>query len=281
MRAMAIVLIATAAFCPPVVFGQIPGSLEDSGVTQACDGYLGQTVSTRPFEAITSLVSGGAIQKDEFETTASYEARRTKAAANVPAKFIVEYVPDRKYLRYEADSGTLNVSAYFFRNRNTDYEAVFRQTATSPDGGSTYGRAYDNIDVVVGEEERVVDSYTGSNSYGGQVQVSKIQRDTSAIWDRAAQSGEHLFPTQSKEVGADIGAIAMSADEAKAIKDIASAALVIAPKFPYFAYGNKKWDPRFDRPTHVNNDIFVVVADIQCALLLDAGNKVRGVWVTR
>ena len=231
-------------------------------------------------EAVNSLVSAATVQKDEFETTTAFAARQTAAATRLPPTIVVRSIANHKYLQDDADAGRLNVSAYFFRNLNTNYVSVFGGHGVSTDGRVIYGTTYDNIDIVIAETERTTGRYNGSNAYGASVEVIKIQRDTYAIWDRKARSQEPLFPDQHSSIEAQLGSISTTSEVAKSLKSMARAAVVFAPKPPFFAYGNRKWEPRFDRPTEVNNDIFVIVADIQCALLLDHKDRVWAAWAT-
>lgn len=278
MRLSIYMVLTVGSLSATAAIANVGVGLSEPAAVGKCQTYVGQKVSPQPFSVLATLTSGAGVQKDEFETTAAFEARQAKAMASIPSTFIVRSIANHEYLRYDADTGLLHIRAYFFDNLNTSYNKVFGDSGTLPDGSKIYGR-FDSIGIVVNEEERIVDRYTGSNVYGATVEVAKKQRDTDAIWERKAEAGEYLFPTQNSD--AEIGSVAVSQEEARSLKNLARTAIVLSPKPPFFGYGNQKWEPRFDRPTEVNNDIFVAIADIQCALLLDGQDNVRAAWETR
>lgn len=247
-----------------------------SAETADCIGLVGQQVSSQPFAAVAAKLAGVPTTKGEFETTEAFNVRQGTAAAQLPSTFIVNYQPNSEYLVYDADAGALSVKSYFFRNLNTSYSDVFGY-GSPLDGKLKYGHS-DNIDVVVGETQRPTGSYAGSNAYGATATVTNIQRDTQSIWDREAKYGEDIFVRQADGL---LGSIPMSPNEARALKASASAAIVVAPRWPYLAKGTKTWTPTINRPTHVTNDITVITGDIQCALLLDAAKRVIAAYTTK
>jgi hypothetical protein len=218
--------------------------------------------------------------KGEYETTEAFNARQSAAMANWPSSFVIGYRPNLQYLKYDADRGAMDVPAYFFSNLTTSYHYVFGSLESPFYGKIKYGLG-DNIDIVVGETERTAGSYRGSNAYGAMATISKIQRSTKAIWEREAKFGEDIFPDQQAGVGALLGSIPMSVQQAQSLKAGASAALVIAPRWPFFAQGTRKWEPTITSRTDVTNDISVIVADIQCALLLDPNKKVVAAFAVK
>ena len=233
----------------------------------ACQAFVGQKITTTTFDSVVSTLSKVPAEKSEYETTAAYEARLAAVNSTVPKQFIIQYQLNKEYLKYDADAGKLNVAAYAFRNINTDYSSVFGYG--TPFYGKVKYDSYGNIDVVLSQTEKPVGQYEASNAYGAKATVTKVARTTQAVYERNADYDDDAFVGQVKGVGAQIGALPISVDEAKALKATATAALVIEPKWPYFAKGQKSWDPTISNPTEITDDISVVVADIKCALLLN------------
>lgn len=247
-----------------------------SADSNGCSAYVGQQVTAQPFSAVAAQLASVPATKDEFETTDAFNTRQGAAVTQLPSTFVVGYQPNLEYLVYDADAGALSVKSYFFRNLNTSYSDVFGFGSLF-DGKVKYGHS-DNIDVVVGETQRPTGSYGGSNTYGATATVTKIQRDTQSIWDREAKYGEEIF---IEETDGLLGSIPMSPNDARDLKASASAAIVVAPRWPYLAKGTKTWTPTIQRPTHVTNDITVITGDIQCALLLNATKRVVAAYTTK
>lgn len=267
-------LALTCALMPSVAFSAEPAQ------PQACQAHVGQQVATQTFDAVAAMMAKVPAFKGEYETTEAFNARQAAATTGWPATFIIGYQPNRDFLKYDADRGTMVVPAYFFRNRNTSYHDVFGAWGSPFNGKVKFGY-FDNIDVVVGETERTKGSYRGSNAFGAGTTVTQIQRSTKAIWEREAKSGEDAFPDQQDGVEAALGSIPISVQQAQALKTGATAALVIAPRWPYFAQGTRVWNATFRDPRQIDNDISVIAADIQCALLLDPAKKVVAAYAVR
>lgn len=247
---------------------------------QACQAYVGQQATTQTYDAVAAMMAKVPAFKGEYETTEAFNARQAAAMTGWPQTFIIGYQPNREFLKYDADRGSMEVAAYFFRNRNTSYHDVFGAWGSPFDGKVKFGY-FDNIDVVVGETERSKGTYRGSNAFGAGTTVTQIQRSTKAIWEREAAPREQAFPDQQEGVGAALGSIPMSVQQAQTLKAGATAALVIAPRWPYFAQGTRVWNATFRDPRQIDNDISVIAADIQCALLLDPAKKVIAAYAVR
>lgn len=229
------------------------------------------------FEMAASALKGVSADKGEYETTAAYEARMSAARSALPSTIIISSRLDPEYLKYNADAGSLEVTSYALRNINTDYSSVFGYG--TPYYDKIKYSSYDNIDWVVSQTESKTGSYIASNAFGAHVRVDKIFRMDEAIFEGEADFGTDFWLPADKD--AKLGSIPMSVDEAKQFKATGKAAVVVEPKWPFYAEGIKHWEPNFESRIDVTNPVRVIVADIQCGLLLSAANKVVGAYSTR
>lgn len=245
-----------------------------------CPAYVGQTVTPTTIDAAIATVSKVPGVKGEFETTAQFEARQAAASGGTLGRMIVAKAPERKYFEYDADGGKLRIKSYAFDNINVDYDDVFGY-GTKYYEKVKYSHLSYNLDVVMSETEVPTGSYVGGNAFGAKTRVTKKTRTTKVIFDHdAASYSEGLFPGADKN--AVIGELALSPAEAQRLKATMRVAFAITPKAPYFASGVKNWgDATIDNPEEVRQPISVVIADIQCGLLLDAGGKVLAAYPTR
>ncbi|MEJ5979126.1 hypothetical protein WG901_20910 [Novosphingobium sp. PS1R-30] len=244
-----------------------------------CSVYLGQVLALDSFATIAAKLRTIPTLKGEYETTAAFEARAAAARAGAPGKVIIRGMLDPEYLTYDADNGALKVQAYALSNYVANYSGVFGY------GQPLYGKVdyggLGNRDVVVADHEVPVGSYIGSNAFGAKVRVTRSTRLTQAIFEgKPAVYDEKLFVGQHKGTDAFIGAVPMTIAEARALKFSGKVAFVAEPKWPFFAEGIHYGNPRFDNPNDVTNPTQVIIADIQCGLLLTGANRVVGAFAT-
>lgn len=247
---------------------------------QSCESYVGQTVTLNSFNVVAAAMKKMPAVKGEYETTAQYEARIAAARGSTPETVILPGVFSPKYMTYDADAGVLKVQAYALRNINTSYGDVFGYG--SPYYEKVKYSSLDNIDAVLSQKETPTGTYTASNAYGAKALVTKITRLDQAVFEGEAdfRKGD-LFVDQKPGVDAQLGTIAMTIPEAQAFKAGGKVAFVAKPKWPYYAEGKRTYEPKIDSPTEVNNVIQVIVADIQCGLVLSPTNKVLAAYTTR
>lgn len=242
-----------------------------------CLSFVGKAVETVDFDTVVAQVAKVPVVKSEFETSATYAARVAAVTAQVPKTFVIRYTLNAEGLRYNADVGKLRVSASAFRNRGTDYSAVFGYGSPFEDAVKP---AFTNIDVVVGQTMAHAGEHTGANAYGATARVTEMVRKTEAVFERPGSHNEETFAGTSDADG-HVGTLFMMVEDAKALKASGTAALVIAPKWPYFASGKKLWGATIQSPTEVTEEISVLVADITCALLLDGSGTAVGAYAIR
>lgn len=242
-----------------------------------CESYLGQTVKAATFDAAVAPFAKLA-PKDEFETTAQYEARRTAALSGASSTLIIAKEPeDRKYIEYNADTGLLRIISYAFTNTRIDMGRAFRSAnaVIKPEPGVW------NLDVTISLTDKPQSTYTATNAYGAKTEVVKISRKTKAIYERPGNLLEGLFPAADKEPYV-VGQIRASPEEARRLKQELKLAFVVDPKQPYLVQGRHELGHvTISNPRDVTEEFAILVADIRCGLVLDRAGKVLGAYPTR
>lgn len=247
-------------------------SMASAAQSQDCQSLVGTTVQPRTFDAVAAIVKEVPNRKDEFETTAAYQARVEAALAKLPGDVIVSAPFDQQYAVYDADIAQFLIKSYAIRNINTDYSGVFGY-GTPFDGVVKFSYSSSNLDVVLSQTETSTGSYVGTNSYGASAKIAKISRVTKAIFEgESPRYGEGLFAKLSDAV---LFRLPMSPEQARALKGTFRGAFVIGPKAPFYTVGKgRPGDVTVANPYDVSEAIQVIVADIKCALVTDGAGKV-------
>lgn len=245
-------------------------------VVQTCATYEGQSVSLVSVDTLILAVSNLPNERDEFETSEQFRARVQTSLEGVRKTYVVQTMFDAEQAVYDADRQHFSIKSYALDNMNASWEAVFG-----------YGRPLfervkfsplRNLDIVVSSSERVTGTYEASNAFGASATISEISRVTVGIFDREAVYGESLFFRDREEeraVDQVIGTIPAEPEIARDLKGAMRGAVVIAPKAPWYGVGHKRWGrPTISKPRDIKETVSAVIADIQCALVLDGSNRV-------
>lgn len=235
-----------------------------------CDSYVGKTVAPKAFDQAILSINAPA-PKGEFETTAAYQARIQGAGGNGPL-IISKRIEDRKYLEYDADRGAFKVLSYLFDNTNFPaWEALYTTPGLDPSTMSNLDIAFDSSDVATG-------TYSAQNGFGARATITKLTRTVKGVFERPAKGySESLFPSKDGV----IGYLPMEPAQAQAFRQTAKIAFVVVPKSPYvvrrtFGYG----ETTISNPTDVTVNSTILIADIQCGLIMNPVNQVVAAFDT-
>jgi len=244
--------------------------------THFCSAFIGRQVAPQPFDIALKQVAK-VPPKDEFETTEQYSARLAAGSQDLQSLIIAKEVEDYKYLAYDADRQKLVVRGYAFDNRKFNPSRIFAAANAQEPRASTLG----NIDILIGETDTSLGSYIGTNAFGALVRIDKVLRSTKAIFQgSASELIPSIFVAQS--MSGVIGEIAMTPDVARSLKSKLKIALVVKPKAPFIVRASyPDGEPTFDSPKDVEVNATVLIADIQCGLLLDHRSEVIGSYVAQ
>lgn len=259
------------------VFATIVGQPVAAG--DLCAKYVDTTVKPLTFgEAETALGRLKKIPpKGEFETTAQYQARRASALGNVPASslIIAKQPEDRSFFEYDADQQKLRIKSFAFDNTNFD---TFHAFTSAGYYGKIDVSDESNFDILIATTEKSTGSYVATNAFGVAVRVTRVQSDVQAIFDRSAfLQDSNVFPAAASSPAGVIGELSLSPKQAQALKPNLRIAFVVRPKEPYLVNSfYHAGAPTIDDPRDITEHFSIIVADIQCGLVMDAHNKVLG-----
>lgn len=243
--------------------------------TAMCASYVGRRVQAVTVHQAIPKVELLARNRGEYETSADYQKWREDAARRAPAELIIKVPLDWKYISYDADTSSFAISGFALDNRNAAVEAAL---LTLDDPDPKYRPASDKIDVIVYHNELVEGSYRATNAYGASVVVKRILRTSTGVYERPALESEQLFRTPMERFAArsdltrsgPIAYVSASPAEAPRMRNVLSAAIVVRPWAPFYAFGTKHWGPaRIDKPFVVTENVSLVLGDIRCALIMD------------
>lgn len=248
----------------------------------ACDTPIGSKVELSSLDNILATVSGGGpLTKDEFETTAAFEARKAAAQAGMGGgEIVLSAVVDHDQIIYDADNQRWKLKKYFVNNSpwNFDTEAVDAyMTGARSDFRSLVLRA---VDTVTG-------SYTASNAMGAQVEVKVYTVIRVSLLELSPSSprvdkysDDHLFfhlPDTAmeyvdylrRERETRYAFIPMPVERARELKGKLGFAAVASLREPFFFAHTDQIYPKMNNPVDATIHHSFLVADVRCGLVLD------------
>lgn len=238
-------------------------SAAQSASAQTCNSYVGSNLSWMTFDEAASKLPKIA-PKDEFESTADYQKRIAEVAPSEPFVIGANMGAEPFGVSYDADRQVLIVKDYAFE---AGFVAWSRAMSWS-DVGLDASRGY-NAAAVLDQSRQTVGTYEAQTALGVKFQVQEVQMQTNGIFDRALNLGERLFGKDAEP----FAEIPMDPTSARAKKPALSRVVIAVPKAPFFfEVDYTHGTPSLDTPTRVRDHLRVIVADIQCALILDADN---------
>lgn len=262
-----------------VLFGTLALTAQ-SIEAQECMALKGNVINPLSFEQL-QLAMPKIPKKDEFETTAQYNARVAESGAKAPTgpMFInLEAQFKSSYLQYDADRSVFSISAFDF---NGGYFNSSLSGFRGPYKSSSYKERL--VGVLVSRNVELEDSYTATNGYGAKVEVQKriiskyelvegnkkFKFNQSALWD-------------GKSIG-EVGTLAVPPELARDIKQRLKSAVMFIPKEP-FIIKNISFGSSPTRKSPYKDTIITsaLVGDIKCAVIYDnADNSVQWAYATR
>lgn len=238
-----------------------------------CETYVGQKVTPKTFDEVAGPFAA-AKPKGEYETTAAYEARMAALAPQSPVIVGTVRRDEGKTgsIRYDADAQALSVPAWAFQGKE-GFDPILGFVGTSASDLMT--RA--NINAVVYSRWVPLGSHPAQNAFGAKARVQELKYVAKVIFDgNSTDTRKDLFADRFEEAGR----IPMSPMEAKRLKPLLKLAYVIRPQAPYFVNSRYTHTASIDNPRETKFEASVLLADIQCALVIDDKGTVRGSFPT-
>lgn len=260
-----------------VVMNYATAAESDLLPSERCSAYVGQKVAPKTFDDIARIYSS-ISPKDEFETTEKYQNRiESSSSDNREPIIVTKKIESLKYFPYDADRQILMVQSYAFDNTNFDAWSAFYYAKLQNLNANTRSN---NIDIVFSETDKESGAYIGQNSFGAKVRVTKTTRTTKALFQRKASFGENLFRNTDKD--GVIGTIPMPPEDAKNIRSQLRIAFVIQPKLPFVVKSTYPFgEATISSPEEVKVEATVLIADVQCGLLMNGTGVVLGAYETQ
>lgn len=285
MQRISILTAATLLACVPIVRARAQ-QLPTGQAQDACTSFVGQTIQPKTIDAVIARFAT-LTPKTEFETTAQYEARKASAVEGATGTVIISkdpgIHPDDSF-KYDADAKKLRIMGGAFYGGHLDISALYAQGLQDKIDVDSFF----NIEVVIYQTDDPTGTYQATNGYGAVTQVQEIHRVTKAIFDRKANDlpnrnqTMNLFPNAAPYKPYVVGTLDMSSEDAQRVKPKLKIAFVVTPKAPFLIKGTySRGNVTRENPVDRTEDFAVLVADIHCALVTDAANRVLGAYPTR
>lgn len=256
----------------------------------ACALAPGMVLVLDDLDAVLRGVSQQPREKDPFETTAEFEARRAAAGAG-PETVVLASDADQRQAIYDADRAAWFLTGYFPSNATLGFVDYALQTA----GLIGYGDR-DRIEYVMLRSEDVpLGDYTAANAMGASLTVRKSRHTRVAIAEVGPKTrsgykiGTELFAyadTVQVKSGTEFRSqpalrIDMPRDRARAINGRIGFAVVADLVDPLRVEGRHHIAPKFDNPYDRQVETTVLLADIRCGIAYGPDLSVLAVVGTR
>jgi hypothetical protein len=245
-----------------------------------------------PFDRVFADAQAIPRFRGEFETSAQFEERRAAALAKCQQRYLIEAPVDPEYVRYDADKQVLIVAIYALTNTSAssdELSSVFGYGSELSKAGTEI--KYDilgsgNVIWPLPREQRDVGTYDGSNAFGATVPVTKQEQIARGVFDRQGKHRESVWTETPEPYVKDSPPVAfeIKADPqgAKALKQGGlRAAILVAPKAPFYATGVDHFAPTIRAPYDRTTEVRYLIADIECAALYDTGGELLATRATR
>jgi hypothetical protein len=252
-----------------------------------------------PFEQVFAEVKAVPRFKGEFETAAQFEQRQAAARARCKERYLISTPVDPEEIRYDADKQVLIVTVWALKNTGSsddELHALFGWSSELKDAKVEikYGTSiWPNVEWAFPRDRRTVGTYDGQNAFGVRATIIKQEITATGIFEReGARGGDILdgedvwFRRQPKDVEVSLRAafeIKADPDRARALKQHGAlrAAVLVAPRFPFYATGIARFTPTIRAPFDRTTNVRYLIGDIQAVALYDASGQMIAVRETR
>lgn len=269
MRSTAIFLLIAAAFAATNAEAK---KAPTAALYPCMETLKGKSITITPFEAIADAVPV-VSPKDQFETTAQYEARKAAASPQLPSGPLFMRVEsggrNNQLLKYDADR-----SAFII-----DQDVL---------GGSSFRWGYSVFKVYVPENryvgallkstKNITGSYKASNAFGAKTEVTTVDVTDHVIVEGYGKLDYGVSTLLPGTAASAKGYLAVPQETAKDLSPRLRAAIMFTLKAPYFVTDVLDGsEPTFNDPIKTREITKAIVADMHCSLIYDiADNSV--IW---
>ena len=240
-----------------------------------CRQYVDTTVRSITMDAAISSFSSITL-KGEYETTATYKARRDAALPGDKTVVIRIPIKGTSSFIYDADKNALEVSGYAFLGSGgfNPYHLLGSAAADLING--------QNLNVAVSSHDADKGSYRAKNTFGAEASVNRVSRISKVIFDgNNANVAPRLDVFKAGFRTEIVGYVPLQPLEAKRLKPLLRLAFVVVLQEPYVVtVEHSRGAPTLDDPRQINERTTVLLGDIQCGLVTDNFDKVLAAFPT-
>ncbi len=260
MRRVPILIVAVLAF------GFAAAAGAPSLGAQGCKDSIGHTITAVSFdEAVRPFAN--LTPKSEFETTAQFDSRVAAAlGAQSGGVMVIAKKPDQTRFKFDADRELLTIEQKALFGEFVGFSDAFLTAGVELRAGTT------NIGAFISETEERTGVYLAKNSYGAEFEVTKLLKDVYSVFDRELPGREGTSFSLGTLFGLD--SLRVDAEQAKLLKTSMTAAYIVRPRSPFFVTSELRGSPSSIRPNDITLRHHILIAEIQCGLLLDGAGKV-------
>ena len=254
-----------------VGLGILLGTMATTSATaQTCTDLKGSVITVSTFDHLAKAVPTIA-PKDEFETTAQYEARKAAAASSGPSGPVYIEVPHDNdgFIKYNADLGAFEINAGHFKG---GYYLTELDNYSGPfDKGSNYRSNL--VGVGLTNDIEVTETYTATNGFGAEVEVFKRN-----VTRHELVEGLKEFSTVEASIweGSSyetVGVLTVPPAEARDVSPRLRTAVLFSPTAPFYVeHVDVGPSPKRDRPYEDVITTKALVGDLQCAVVYDTAD---------
>jgi len=253
---------------------------------QACDVEPGTVISLTEIDPILETMSG--LKKDEFETTADFEARvKDTVKKAVEGSVFLQTHHDEGSAIYDADQSAWFITEYFPTNSSWN----FSRDAVEEAGLSEAG-PQGSVMLIVKDE--VVDTYEAQNAMGASAVISKVEATRVGVLEIAEgspiatdwwkidffdmpESITYTIPDTTIETQSSAITIPMQPNEARVAKGSFKFAVYAELVEPFILRNQQHIDATMDTKREATINSTFLVADVKCGFVTDQSNKVIAV----
>ncbi len=243
-----------------------------AGAQSCSPGLISTKITPLPAVKLVDILRSAASPKDEFETSAAYQARLDAAAEKLSGETFIRIVPDYKHVTYDADIQKFVISTYAIQNLGFFFPDDMQGLIKPGYEGSH--------SLVVEQTIKPTGTFEASNSYGAKTTVPKVDEQNYVVYDKPKKSSnEQTFVgPQKSEYGPPTLELAVPVEQARTLKDKIGFALLVKPRAPFFRSGVTVRSAKITDPSETSITTNLIVADIKCAVITDDAGMVLALW---
>ena len=231
--------------------------------------------ASTPLSTLVSKAKALRLRKDEYETTAAFEARATKAGSATFSSPLTILWAQPRLTKFDADRGVVMVERYTVNTTCAMYRfelpVEFSNVHIGPEGKYDWQKQDRPYCITRPAGRTDAGSYTASNAYGATANVRSVKDTEQGIYLGTGLIGLDYFPKPDPTSDAKDPWLEAPATVAEAKSLATNAALIITvkPRAPYFATGHYYAGATISSPTSVTTNLDMVIGIPTCVTLVD------------